>query len=513
MSARRTTTVWSSWRACGPCGPCKPCRPCRIWSIILDLGYLALSPLVLAYVLVASRCFARPKLRRGLLSKLGATPRRDGSGPSFWVHAVSVGEVLTAVPLVERLRAVWPGWDIRVSVSTFTGMEVVRKRLPWVTAFYFPLDLSPVVARFFRRHRPTAVILMELELWPNFLLAAARRDVPVLVANARITERSARRYRWGGWLARRLFNHVASYGAQNEEYRDRLLDVGVDGSRIEVLGNLKHDRGPAPATAGAGATRELLGWDAPETVVICAGSTHPGEESAFCALYSRIRRDHPDLRLVIVPRHIERLDAHELSRWGADVDLVRWSEIRDRLRGRHQDRHQDRAGGPPGDRHQGRPGDRHQDRPEESDPAGARQPSGAEILVVDTLGELELFYGLADISFVGGSLVPHGGHNLFEAARLGKPVLLGRHFDNFREEGNLLLDAGAAISVADEANLEACIRRLVVEPEERARLGVAALEVTRRLRGATDRHLEWIGRYVGGKDPRSSRVPFAAPPR
>ncbi|HVR75336.1 MAG TPA: glycosyltransferase N-terminal domain-containing protein, partial [Planctomycetota bacterium] len=158
----------------------------RIGSLVVDLVYLGLSPLLFLVLLVISRGFTRPKIRRGIAEKLGrALPRRDGAQPSIWVHAVSVGEVLTALPLIDALRRRHDPLDLRVSVSTFTGLEVARQNLPGTHVFYFPLDLSIVVRRFFDRLRPTAVVLLELELWPNFLLEARRRGVPVLVANGR----------------------------------------------------------------------------------------------------------------------------------------------------------------------------------------------------------------------------------------------------------------------------------------------------------------------------------------
>jgi 3-deoxy-D-manno-octulosonic-acid transferase len=428
-------------------------------SVALDLAYLGLSPLILGYVLLASAGFTKPKYRRGLLQKLGlGVPARGGERPALWVHAVSVGEVLTALPLVEALRSRFPGWDLALSVSTFTGLEVARQRLRDVSLFYFPLDLSPVVSRCFQHRRPTALILLELELWPNFLLGAARRGIPVFVANARITARSARRYALGGWLTRKFFNLVTSFGAQNELYRKRLLDVGAHPERVEILGNLKHDKGPSPCVAGAKETRSLLGWGDGETLILVAGSTHPGEERILAGLYHELKGQDGRLRLVLVPRHVERLDSAELARWEAREPLVRWSAVR-------------KAPSTPGS-------------------------LGTGILLVDTVGELELFYALADIVFVGGSLVPRGGHNLLEAARLGKAILFGPHFENFQEEGELLLREGAARSIGEERELRSAVERLLASSAERRALGEKALSASARLQGATGRHLAWLERQL-----------------
>ena len=232
-----------------------PLRHLLASQLLVDLVYVLLSPLALLYVLVVSRCFLRPKYRRGLLQKLGFVARVPPGQTSFWVHAVSVGEVKTSLPLIRALQERFPDGHIGLSVATFTGFEVARKSLPHVDIFYAPLDLSLITARVFRRRRPTALVLVELELWPNFLMTARRRGVPVFVVNGRITERSARRYRKLSCLSRSLFRCVDGYAVQDEAYRERFLGLGVEPGRVEVLGNLKHDVQPAavgePALASA----------------------------------------------------------------------------------------------------------------------------------------------------------------------------------------------------------------------------------------------------------------------
>jgi 3-deoxy-D-manno-octulosonic-acid transferase len=371
-----------------------------------------------------------------------------------------VGEVATVAPLVRALRERFPAWDLCLSVSTYTGLEVARKTLPGIPAFYSPLDVSFVVRRFFRRIRPDAVILVELELWPGLLIEARLRGVPVLVANGRITARSAARYAKAGGLARRLFGLVTSYGAQGRDHAERFEALGVPRDRVETLGNLKHDRGARTPAESPGELRRRLGWDPAGTVVVVGGSTHPGEEEALVRIHDALRHSVPGLRLVIVPRHVERLDEAglELSRWDAGDRLVRWSRVR-------------------------------------AEPQPLAEPARS-VLVVDTLGELESFYGAADIAFVGGSLVPHGGHNVLEASGLGKPVLLGPHHANFRVETDILVGAGGALVVADERALGCEIRRLAMDRPAREEMGRRALETTRGLGGALERHLEWLDRYL-----------------
>jgi 3-deoxy-D-manno-octulosonic-acid transferase len=406
---------------------------------------------------VASRGFTRPKYRRGLYSKLGGgLQRRQGLQSCIWIHAVSVGEVITALPLIQALKERHGDWDLRVSVSTFTGFEVARKHLGEVPVFYLPLDLSPVVLRFFRALRPTAVILLELEVWPNFLIQAARLGVPVFVANGRITERSSGRYAVGGALTRSVFSLVTSFAVQNRDYLERFLRLGVDSQNVEVLGNLKHDREPAPVARSAAELRAALGWASGETRVLVGGSTHPEEERILCRIYTEIKRRGGKVRLVLVPRHVERLDSRELASWRAGEPLERWTRVRGAVG------------------------------------AATGALEGPGILVVDTVGELETFYSMADLVFVGGSLIPHGGQNLFEPARLRKAIVFGPHVENFSQESALLLAAGAAIRVADEAELQVVVDRLLRNPIERQQLAVNALKVANTLRGATQRHVQWL---------------------
>ena len=438
--------------------------------LLVDAIYLLVSPFVLLYVLVASRCFSRPKFRRGLWQKLGCVPVRESRIASFWIHAVSVGEVLAAAPLIEALRHRYPDWNVDVSVSTYTGFEVARKHLTGVDLFYFPLDPSPVVARVFRRRRPTVVVLIELEVWPNFLVTARRRRVPVLVANGRITERSARRYGYGGGVTASLFQLVSSYGVQNEVYRDRFSALGVGPERLQILGNLKYDRRPSPRVESAHALRQRLGWPSGERLVWVGGSTHPGEERTLWSVYLDLKREFPSLQLVLVPRHVERLSPGELASWSPPdagaVEMVRWSAINVAV----EMDGSSAANGPLGDL-----------------PLGE-----GHVLIVDTVGELEVLYAMADVVFVGGSLIPHGGHNLLEAAWLGKPIAFGPHYTNFQEEAEILLAAGAARCVEDAGRLVETVRGWLQDVGERQRVGEKAREVAEGLGGATQRHMKWI---------------------
>jgi 3-deoxy-D-manno-octulosonic-acid transferase len=446
------------WAANGSPPSSAPRRPLgRLFlALLADACYLAASPFLFIYLLLVSRLLLRPKFRRGFLQKLGGVPPRRSEGRrALWLHAVSVGEVETAVPLVEEIAARLPGWEASLSVSTYTGFEVARRRFQDLEVFYAPLDLSFTVGRALRRRRPAAIILLELEVWPNFLLGARRRGVPVFVANGRMTERSCRRYERAGGIGRLLFRQLSACAVQNEVYAERFRRVGVAPERLEVLGNLKHDRRPSVAGREGSATRERLGWG--DSLVLVAGSTHPGEEALLCALLPRLRALDPRLRLVLAPRHIERLVSPEEERWGCDRPLVRWSTAGSVA-----------AGGGLGD----------------------------SVLLVDTVGELERFYAAADLVVVGGSLVPHGGHNLLEPARLGKPTCFGPHCENFREEADHLLRRSAALQVAGAAELEGRLGELLRDPLRRQQLGERARQAVLELAGASQRHVSWLERQL-----------------
>jgi len=404
---------------------------------------------------------------------------------------VSVGEVKTSLPLIRALQERFPDGHIGLSVATFTGFEVARKSLPQVDIFYAPLDLSLITARVFRRRRPTALVLVELELWPNFLMTARRRGVPVFVVNGRITERSARRYRKVSFLSRRLFRCVDGYAVQDEAYRERFLGLGVEPGRVEVLGNLKHDVQAAAVGERVAAVRAAFGWTPGTVSVLVGGSTHPGEENLLLRLLEKLRLEGMPLALILVPRHVERLSESEVESWHQGLDGVPdplwWSQIRQQV---------ESGGGEP---HEGTASRQRESKiggPEPGALKGARDlaplvASGA-VLVVDTVGELELFYALADIAFVGGSLVPHGGHNVLEPARHACPVLFGSHVGNFLLETECLERAGGGRRLSGADELEVAVRELLGDDDARAEMGARARGAARLLSGSTERHVRWL---------------------
>jgi 3-deoxy-D-manno-octulosonic-acid transferase len=444
-------------------GEVAPSRGGRIARLILDLVYHLATPLVLLRLAVPSRCFTRRRYRAGMLQRLGAAPRRKGNRLCLWLHAVSVGELRAALPLLEGLRRACPDWDLWVSTSTDTGQELALRSLPpGMTVFYYPLDYGWAVRRTLRRVRPDAVVLLELELWPNFLLAAEEAGVPVLVASGRISDRSYPQYRRLRSLSRRLFSRVTAFAAQSEVYASRFEALGVPRERIEVLGNLKYDGSPGDDPRDPLEAR--LGWSsAGEGLVLMAGCTHPGEEDTLFKVWSELRRSLPRLRLILAPRHIERAGEVEGLVAAAGEPVARWSRLR--------------QGAPP-----------------------LSEPGRDPVILVDVMGDLDRFYRLADVVFVGGSLFPRGGgHNLLEPARLGKPVLYGPSVRNVEEVSRHLLTSRAAVQVKDRGGLQAEMSRLFSDPGARQALGERARAAAGALGGATERHLDWIRRKLSSR--------------
>ncbi len=422
---------------------------------LLNLAYalaaLVASPYILARMLVSARW------RAGFFQRLGFVPRRKGNARCVWIHAVSVGEASAIRTMVELLRRERPDWEVRISTTTNTGQQLAADRYGRETVFYFPLDLSPAVRNAFNRVRPDVIVLVELEVWPNFLRLARRRGIPVIIVNGRMREERVARYR----RARRLFAPALDADApnlfcvQNESYRDRFIRAGFPPDKVRVTGTMKYDAVRAePAPERVAALRAALGI-APQERVWVAGCTWPGEEALCLRAHRELLRDAPGLRLVIAPRHIERADEvrQEIERAGFGC------------------RRRTQVGGPAGPQ---------------------------TIALLDSVGELSYLYEMADLAFVGKSLTSQGGHNVLEPAALGVAPVFGPRVDNFRDEAQLLLDADAAVQVGDEAELTAALRRLLAEPETRRRMGERGRAALLERRGASRRHVDVLTEAMAG---------------
>lgn len=375
--------------------------------------------------------------------------------PTGWIHAVSVGEAIAAGPLVEGLRRLRPDLRIVMTTVTETGAHVVRERFAGVaTHRFFPLDFPGSVRRAFDAITPAFLICLETELWPNVLREAARRDIPVMIANGRLSDRSFRRYRLVRAPLRRILGRVRVFGMRSEEDARRIIALGALPERVVVTGNIKNE-----AAAGEGGSvdlwHRLLGLAAGQLVWI-AGSTHRGEEEIVLEAHRIALATHPDLALVIAPRHPERV-AEVLALTAArGWRGVRRSEL----------------------------------------PRSAGVGTAPPVIVLDTVGELAQLYGLADVVFVGGSLVDAGGHNMLEPAVRRKPVLFGPHTSNFRESAAMLSDSGGGIVVRDSAHLAKELERLLGDPALRARIGATAATAVAASHGAVAATLELVERYL-----------------
>jgi 3-deoxy-D-manno-octulosonic-acid transferase len=390
-----------------------------------------------------------------LAERLGRIPssleRHDG-GDRLWVHAVSVGELLAALPLIQGLQRRWPGVEVVISTTTATAAGLARERLTGVTGpFVFPLDLPQAIRRVLDALRPTAFVAMETELWPNLLRILHQRGIPAMVANGRISDRSFRRYRWIRPFLRSVLGTVAAFGMQSLEDARRVLVLGAQPERVVVTGNLKMDVKP-PEEGAERLWERLLGLGREPVWVV--GSTRQGEEEIIADVYRSLRTSHPALVLVLAPRHPERVSEVEAILAARGIPSVRRSAL-----------------------------------------PGQPRPQGAAILV-DTVGELASLYSVADVVFIGGSLIPWGGQNMVEPALRGKPVVFGSHVENFRDAARLLLKAGAAIQVRDGADLGAVLRRLLDDPAQRERMALAAREALAGQTGACPKTLDLMARFL-----------------
>ena len=377
--------------------------------------------------------------------------------PVIWLHAVSVGEAIAARPLLKALRLRYPGHCIVVSNTTETGRGVASGFPEKDLSIYFPFDFLPAVRRTLDAIRPELVIIMETEIWPNFNREAACRNVPVILANGRISDRSYGRYLRFAWFFRNALGFCSSLCMQTALDRERIIAIGAPAERVLATGNLKYDipcRQVTPAERAALRKRYAI----PDGLtVITAASTHPGEEELVLAAYRELLAIHGPLMMVLVPRHPERAAQVATLLEKGGMPFLRRTAL-----------------------------------------AAAGNPlfSGGAVLLVDTVGELMDIYALSDLAFVGGSLVATGGHNLLEPASVGVPSIFGPHMANFREIAELVLKFRAGIRVDDTSSLIRACSSLIEDNELRLEMGTNGLAMVRENRGATERHMAVIAGYV-----------------
>ncbi len=429
-------------------------------NIMYALALVATGPIWLM------RMFRHGKYRRDFSERLGLSPRLYGHQPVIWIHGVSVGEVNAAKALVAEIHSQLPDYRVVITSTTDTGLAAAKRLFaPAHRVFRFPLDFTFSAAAAVRRIGPSLVILTEGDVWPNFVRACNRRDVPVIVVNARLGPRKGfPRYRLVRPLAGRLFNSLSAIGVQHATYAEMFRSLGVRDEKLSVTGMMKYDTAEiGENVAGQDELAEAMGITSDDKLLV-AGGTGRGEEQIILDTFAEIRREHPGVRLAVVPRKPERFDevARIISACG--FTLIRRSE--------------------------------HLEGSSKELPADA-------VILGDTMGELRKFYALAYAVFVGRSLVPEGGSDMIEAAALAKPVAFGPHTFNFPQAESMVA-AGCARRVADAGELAGIWTEWLEKPDDAAKIGRDAQQFVRSQTGATKRNVELICRILG-------RVPALAP--
>jgi 3-deoxy-D-manno-octulosonic-acid transferase len=416
------------------------------YSFLFALALLISSPYWLVGILRAG------KYRAGFKERLGFVPPRlvvDQSRRTIWVHAVSVGEVLGVSGLVAAMKAEFPDVQIFISTTTLTGQQLARERFGRQHVFYLPLDLPFAIKPFLRAIRPKMLAVVETEFWPNLLRLTKEEGAQIAVINGRISDRSLPGYRRFRMVLRHVLSNIDLFLTQTEVDRERLLSIGAIPERVQVSGNLKFD---IKAPAESGLSHKLSQVLSPEQRVIVFGSTVEGEEQLLIPCFKAVLADFPQAVIILAPRHPERFDAV--------LELLRTSGLSFWRR-------------------------------------SAWSPSSLAggVLLLDTIGELASIYSLADIAFVGGSLVPRGGHNILEPAQFAKPILVGPHYENFREIVRAFL-AYHAVRVITAPELIATVLQLLRSRDEATQLGSRGWSVVEGGRGSTQRTLNCLRELI-----------------
>jgi 3-deoxy-D-manno-octulosonic-acid transferase len=427
-----------------------------IYSFLLFVAFVALLPYFIYQAVLKSKYVGAFSQRLGLLPAILNDEAGSDLRPAIWIHAVSVGETLAAKPLIAGLKARFPQYRLIVSTTTATGQAVARSRITGADRiFYFPFDWKFCVRRALDATGARIVILMESELWFNFLSECEARRIPVIVANGRISDRSFGRWRNFGFFARRLYGLVTLFAMQSRLDAERAIALGAPAERVAVSGNLKFEIEDAPDPPKIVETAKTFALDSAPLVI--AGSTTEGEEEIVLAAFEGLRKENGfgQVRLLIAPRHPERFDAVARS--------LKSSRLR---------------------------------------PARRSSPEGncktADVILLDTVGELAALYRFASVVFVGGSLVPKGGHNILEPALYAKPIIVGPHMENFREIAGEFLRRSALLQLRGDdprtlaAELQGAFSRLLSDSNYAESLGSNARHTIDENRGATARTVEII---------------------
>lgn len=415
-----------------------------LYSLVFTLGFTAALPYFLFQALLHRKYLSSFWQRFGILPEAFSSGRKE----AIWIHAVSVGEVMAVLPLIQAARVRWPERRLFVSTATLTGQTLARKKLAdEIGVFYFPLDWRSTVRKSLDTIRPSLVLIAETEIWPNFLRECGARSIPVLLVNGRLSDRSVSRYRKIKPFMRCVLSDISFCCMQTELDRDRLLSLGMDPDKVAVAGNLKYEiAAPSSIEGKTEAYRQLLGLS-PNRFVVVAGSTMKDEEPLVLAAFETLRAVSEEAVLVIAPRHPERFREVEKLLSDRSVAYVKRSDLS----------------------------------------PGTQGTSQRRVVLLDSMGELATLYALASVVFIGGSLVPTGGHNLLEPALFRKPILFGPSMSNFREMSEYFLQRQAAVQVKDAAELGTELVRIFRDAELRQRIGDRGHAILMANRGAVQR--------------------------
>jgi 3-deoxy-D-manno-octulosonic-acid transferase len=431
-----------------------------LYSLVLGAGMLFSLPYWLYQIA------RHGKYRKGFAARMGKVPPRllaaNSERHTIWIHAVSVGEVLAVSGLIVQMRQRLPQHRIVVSTTTDTGQELARKRFGDENVFYFPMDFASAIRPYLQALKPELVILAETEFWPNFLRLAHAGGAKIAVVNARISDRSRPNYRRFRWALRKMLAHVDLFLAQTDEDRKRLESIGAPPERVRAVGNLKFDLTVPTPPPIVESLRRALAAESAGPVIVC-GSTVEDEERVLLKAFENLRVSHPRAVMVLAPRHPERFDM--VANLLKDLTMPFSRRL-----------------------------------------LWAGEPLAGSVLLVDTIGELSALYALGNVAFVGGSLVPRGGHNIIEPAQHGVAIIVGNHYENFRDIVNLFL-ARDAVRVVTLAELPLILMHLLDNDAERRALGQRAAETMRTQTGATSRTLSALaGLLQDASNPVSARA-------
>jgi 3-deoxy-D-manno-octulosonic-acid transferase len=429
-----------------------------IYNALLYLVSIVCAPVLLFLVIINKR------YGQGFFQKLGVISwqplMQTAHRRPVWIHAVSVGEVTAAMPLVKEIKQLFPEAPIVLSTSTATGNHTARQYLHLIDhLIFFPYDYPFIVRRFIARIRPRFFIALETELWPNFLRELGRQGIPAVMVSGRISPRSFRNYRAFRFLFKNVLKDIACLCMQSSADAERIIALGADRGRVQVTGNIKFDL-PIPDLSGARQDElyQSLNLQQGQKLFI-AGSTHPGEEEIVLEVFEKLHKDLPDLVLLIAPRHPERFNEVESLIRARGMCFCRKTAL--------------------------------------TSPAGAEL---VEVILLDTIGELANLYSIGTVIFIGGSLVPVGGHNVLEPAIYKRPVLFGPYMDNFSAIAKILIEHNGAIPVRDGADLGAQAARLLGDAQLLETLGENAFQAVTENAGALKKSMDVIRGFIEGQE-------------